>query len=69
MRLDLEELADLLHHHLRRLRPAAAHHRHRVHAAVERQAGDQPDHALLRIGQGVDQLGEVVFEEGLAVGA
>ena len=47
---------------------AAAHRAHRVHAAVERQAGDQADDALLRVGQRVDQLGQVVLEEALAVG-
>ena len=48
--------------------PAAAHHGHRIHAAVERQAGHEADHALLGVGQREDQLGEVVFEEGLAIG-
>ena len=30
-RLDVEEVADLLHDHLRRLLPATAHHGHRIH--------------------------------------
>jgi hypothetical protein len=45
---------------------AALHRRHDV--AFERQRGHQPDHRLLREGEAVHQLGQVVFEEALALG-
>ena len=66
-RLDFEEIADLLHDHLRRQGALAAHHRHRVHATVERQTADEADDALLGVGQCVDELGDVVFQERFAV--
>jgi hypothetical protein len=39
--------------------------RHRVELSLERQAAQQADHRLLRVGQRGYELGQVVFEEGL----
>ena len=46
-----------------------AHGRHGIaHAAIDRDAGDEADDALLGVGEAVDELGQVVFEEALAIG-
>ncbi len=65
-RLDLEELADLVHHQLRRGR-LRAHAHHGRHGAIERNAADHANHTLLGIGQRVDQLGHIVLEEALTL--
>ena len=64
-RLDLVELLQLVDDRHRPARPAL-HHRH--HVALERQRADQPDDGLFREGQGVDELGQIVFEKALALG-
>ena len=64
-RLDLVELLQLVDDRHRPARPALHHGRH---VALERQGADQPDDGLFRDGQGVDQLGQVVFEKALALG-
>src|SRR5512140_1519681 len=38
-----------------------------IRAAVHLKARDQADDLLLRVGEAVDELGQVVFEEALAV--
>ena len=64
-RLDLVELLQLLDHRHRLARPALHHRRH---VTFERQAADQADYGLLRKGQAVDELGQIVFEKALALG-
>ena len=64
-RLHVVELLQLLDHDIGHHR-AALHRRHQV--AFERQRRHQPDHRLLREGEAVDQLGQIVFEEALALG-
>ena len=60
------ELAQLLDDR-HRLHRAAAHRRH--HVAFERQARSiSPTTVLLREGEAVDQLGQIVFEKALALG-
>ncbi len=61
-RLDLVELLQLVHDRHRLARPALHHGRH---VALERQGADQPDDGLFRHREGVDQLGQIVFEKAL----
>ena len=39
-----------------------------IMSPCERQAADQPDDGLFREGEGVHQLGQIVFEKALALG-
>ena len=59
----VELLADFLHDHPRRGRFPAGH----VEAAIERQRRHQADHRPLRLGQGLHQAADVVFEELLLI--
>ena len=63
-RLDLEEIADLLHHHLRRLLPPAAHHR--PSGSWPPSSGRpviSPTTRFFGLASVIDQLGQVVLEE------
>ena len=62
--LTLEDVADLLHHHL--LRQRLAHPHHGIEAAVDRQCRNKPNHRLFRMRERVNQLGDVVLDEPLA---
>ena len=59
--------ASTTHRAGRRRRWPPRHH-HRARIAIERQRRHHADHRALRVGQLVDQLGQVVFQEALALG-
>ena len=63
--VDLVELLQLLEHR-HWLGWPALHRRH--HVALQRQRADQPDDSLFGKRQGVDELGQIVFEKALALG-
>ena len=63
--MDIDALAQLVHDDLGMGR-AALHLGH--HVAFELQCRDQPDHLALREGERLDQLGQIIFQELLAIG-